>query len=115
MLFDVTARSLQRIDVSHNLLSSTGVELLLMCVKVSSLYSLKLTGVINMFPSNHLDKHLETFLLKVSFMLLYVRLDVSGLYISSLRSLGKNVIVIVSNINMNILKSHNTGCGKNKG
>ena len=69
------------VDVSYNQLSSTGVELLLKSLKVSTVTDLDLTGTVQNFNINHLTKHLLSYVRLVStlyFMQVYL-LKMSGL------------------------------------
>ena len=60
------AGSVAHVDLSRNALGSTGVELLLKCVKPSAMLTLDLTACVSSYAINHLAKHLLRYVQQVS-------------------------------------------------
>ncbi len=59
------ATNLHTLEVSHNALGSTGVELLLKCLSANSIVGLDLSCVIPSAVGNNLAKHMASYLVQV--------------------------------------------------
>lgn len=55
------ASNVQSIDVSYNSLDSTGVELLLTCLRASCVTDLDLTATVRSYSVNHVVKHVAAY------------------------------------------------------
>ena len=62
---NILGSTLQEVDISHNALGSTGVELLLMSLRADTLCRLNITATVHGPSSSNLMKHVERYLKQV--------------------------------------------------